>query len=175
MAMLLNQKFISFIFMPEIPQIPLAEWTDWLTKKITRTFSFIFDPLKDNFDPFMKWVAKLLIAVPPVVLIIVIAILAFFLTGRRIWLSIFTIVGLWLIHNQGYWDHLINTFTLVLISSLLSVVIGVPIGILMAKSKIAEAIITPILDFMQTMPAFVYLIPAVAFSESEWYRECLRH
>src|SRR5690625_884749 len=143
MAMLLNQKLINLIFMPEIPKIPLAEWTDWLTKKITRTFSCVFDPLKDNFDPFMKWVAKLLIAVPPVILIIIIAILAFFVTGRRIWLSIFTIVGLWLIHNQGYWDHLINTFTLVLISSLLSVVIGVPIGILMSKSRFAEAVITP--------------------------------
>lgn len=163
MVMLSNQKFLNLIFMPEIPKIPLAEWTDWLTKKFTRTFSFIFDPLKDNFEPFMKWLAKLLIAVPPLILIIIIAVLAFFVTGRRIWLSIFTIIGLWLIYNQGYWDHLINTFTLVLISSLLSVIIGIPIGIIMSKSRVAEAAITPILDFMQTMPAFVYLIPAVAF------------
>lgn len=55
------------------------------------------------------------------------------------------------------------TFTLVLYSSLLAVVIGIPVGILMSKSNTAESIIRPILDFMQTMPAFVYLIPAVAF------------
>ena len=56
-----------------------------------------------------------------------------------------------------------NTVTLVLLASILSIIIGVPIGILMAKSKTANAIFKPILDFMQTMPAFVYLIPAVAF------------
>lgn len=55
------------------------------------------------------------------------------------------------------------TVTLVLIASILSIVIGIPFGILMSKSNLANAIIKPILDFMQTMPAFVYLIPAVAF------------
>lgn len=55
------------------------------------------------------------------------------------------------------------TVTLVIIASVLSIIIGIPFGILMSKSKIANTIIKPILDFMQTMPAFVYLIPAVAF------------
>src|SRR5699024_10122897 len=88
---------------------------------------------------------------------------AFFITGKKLGLAAFAIVGLWFIYNQGYWDHLMNTVTLVIVASLLSIIIGVPIGILMSKSKIAEVIITPVLDFMQTMPAFVYLIPAVAF------------
>lgn len=56
-----------------------------------------------------------------------------------------------------------QTLTLVLTSSLIALVIGVPLGIWMAKSKTVEVIVKPILDFMQTMPAFVYLIPAVAF------------
>ncbi len=55
------------------------------------------------------------------------------------------------------------TVTLVIISSLISIIIGIPLGILMAKNDLAETIVTPILDFMQTMPGFVYLIPAVAF------------
>lgn len=58
---------------------------------------------------------------------------------------------------------MMNTFTLVIFASLISVIIGVPFGIWMAKSGTVEKILTPILDFMQTMPAFVYLIPAVAF------------
>lgn len=66
-------------------------------------------------------------------------------------------------YNQGVWDSLIHTFALVIVASLLSVVIGIPVGILMSKNRLAESILTPILDFMQTMPAFVYLIPAVAF------------
>lgn len=58
---------------------------------------------------------------------------------------------------------LINTFTLVLVSSFVSIVIGIPLGIWMAKNNTVKQVINPILDFMQTMPAFVYLIPAVAF------------
>src|SRR5690625_1298634 len=111
----------------------------------------------------MEFASETLLAVPPIIIIIIVALLAFFISGKKFGLAAFSIVGLWLVYNQGFWDYLIDTFTLVLISSVLSVIIGVPVGILMSKSKIAEAIITPILDFMQTMPAFVYLIPAVAF------------
>src|SRR5690625_1713548 len=146
-----------------IPEIPIAEGTEWFTRKVTDLFSFLFDPIKTHFGSFMEWTADILNTIPPVAFILIVAILAFFLSGKRFGLAAFSIVALWLIYNQGYWSHLIETFSLVLISSLLSVVIGVPIGILMSKSRVAEAIITPILDFMQTMPAFVYLIPAVAF------------
>lgn len=146
-----------------IPQIPIAEWTEEFTKVITRTFAFLFDPIKTHFGNFMEWTAEILNSVNPFIFIAIVAIIAFFLTGKKVGLATFSVFGLLLIYNQGYWSELIETFSLVLISSLLSVIIGVPIGILMAKSKIAETIITPILDFMQTMPAFVYLIPAVAF------------
>ena len=154
---------INTVISSIIPEIPIADGTEWLTKKITNTFSFLFDPIKTHFGNFMEWTAGLINSVPPVVIIIIVAIIAFFLSGKRLGLAAFSIVGLWLILNQGYWTHLIDTFSLVLISSLLSVIIGVPVGILMSKSQVAEAIIKPILDFMQTMPAFVYLIPAVAF------------
>ncbi|WP_242694444.1 ABC transporter permease [Pseudogracilibacillus auburnensis] len=154
---------IKMIINSIIPQIPIAEGTEWFTKQVTKTFSFLFNPIKTHFGNFMEWTADLLNTVPPIVFIVIVAILAFLLSGKRLGLAAFSVVGLWLIYNQGYWEHLIDTFSLVLISSLLSVIIGVPAGILMSKSKIAEAIITPVLDFMQTMPAFVYLIPAVAF------------
>ena len=112
----------------------------------------------------MEFVADdVLMNIPPVIFIIFVALLAFFVTGKKWGLAVFSIVGLWLIYNQGHWDDLMNTVTLVLLASILSIIIGVPIGILMAKSKTANAIFKPILDFMQTMPAFVYLIPAVAF------------
>nr|WP_146938586.1 proline/glycine betaine ABC transporter permease [Cerasibacillus quisquiliarum] len=146
-----------------IPQIPIAEKTEWLTRKITDSFSFIFKPIKVHFGNFMEWTADTLNLIPPVIFILLIAVGAFFISGKRFGLAIFSIIGLWLIYNQDYWSHFIETFSLVLVSSVLSVMIGIPVGILMSKSKAAEIIITPILDFMQTMPAFVYLIPAVAF------------
>ncbi len=146
-----------------VPRIPVAQATEWFTDKLTDWFAFLFDPIKENFGIFMEWSSETLMLIPPVIIILIVAILAFFLSGKKLGLTAFSIVGLWFIYNQGLWEQLMNTFTLVLISSILSVIIGVPFGILMSKSKTAEAIITPILDFMQTMPAFVYLIPAVAF------------
>lgn len=154
---------LNFLYTAIIPEIPIADWTANTTDWITNTFSFLFKPIQTHFGNFMGWTADTLNMIPPFVLIILVTIGAFFISGKRFGLAAFTLVGLWLILNQGYWTHLIETFSLVLIASLLSVIIGVPVGILMSKSQIASAIITPILDFMQTMPAFVYLIPAVAF------------
>lgn len=146
-----------------VPYIPVADYTkravDWMTDK----FSFVFDPIKEHFGDFMDWTADIIYAVPPIFVILFVAILAFFLSGKKIGLPIFSIIGLWFIYNQGLWSELTFTFTLVLLASVLSIIIGIPFGILMSKSSVAEAIIRPILDFMQTMPAFVYLIPAVAF------------
>lgn len=144
-------------------KIPIAEGTEWFTDQIKEKFSFLFDPIKEHFDTFMKWTSSSLSLIPPTILIIIIVVAAFLISGKRLGLAIFSAFGLWLVYNQGLWEHLMDTFSLVLISSLLAIVIGVPIGILMAKSKLAAVIIEPILDFMQTMPAFVYLIPAVAF------------
>ena len=145
-----------------VDKIPISQVAEWIVKKFTITFSGLFSFIKEHGKDFLEGISKTLNMIPPIIIIILVAALAFFIT-RKVFLPIFTIVGLWLIYNQELWSLLIDTFTLVLIASLLSVIIGVPVGILMSKSKAAEAIITPILDFMQTMPAFVYLIPTVAF------------
>ncbi|WP_053220435.1 ABC transporter permease [Virgibacillus senegalensis] len=150
-------------FMENVNQVPVAEWVSNFTDWLTDTFSFLFNPIKNDFGTFMEWLADLLAAIPPVIVILVVVVLAFFASGKRFGLAAFSLIGLLLIWNQGLWEELMFTFTLVLVASILSIIIGVPFGILMSKSKTAEAIITPILDFMQTMPAFVYLIPAVAF------------
>jgi glycine betaine/proline transport system permease protein/glycine betaine/proline transport system substrate-binding protein len=150
-------------FMENVPELPVSEKTTDFVNWLTRTFSFLFDPLKDGLGDFMEALSETLLLIPPVIFILVVAVLAFFITGKKFGLAVFSIIGLLFVYNQDMWDKLMDTFSLVLTASILSIVIGVPIGILMSKSKIASAIITPILDFMQTMPAFVYLIPAVAF------------
>ncbi|MFB1099530.1 MULTISPECIES: proline/glycine betaine ABC transporter permease [Bacillaceae] len=150
-------------FMENVEALPVADWTTDFVSWLTDTFAFLFDPIKDGLGDLMDLITSGLDAIPPVIFILLVAILAFFMTGKKFGLAVFSIVGLLFIWNQGLWDQLIDTFTLVLTSSILCIIIGIPIGILMSKSKIAQTIITPILDFMQTMPAFVYLIPAVAF------------
>ncbi|MBU5594003.1 proline/glycine betaine ABC transporter permease [Amphibacillus sp. MSJ-3] len=146
-----------------IPEIPISDWIDVAVDWITNSFSFIFNPLRNEFGDFMSWTADLLAQIPAFIVVLIVFIGAFFITGKKFGLATFSLVGLILIYNQGLWDELMYTFTLVLIASLLSVLIGVPTGILMSKNKVFETIMLPILDFMQTMPAFVYLIPAVAF------------
>lgn len=146
-----------------IPELPVAEhvemFMDWLTAVLKPVFNFI----QSFSEVIMEGLTDLLLLVPPLLFIIVIAAICFFAAGKKFGLAAFSIVGLLYVQNQGLWEDLMNTITLVIISSLISVIIGVPLGILMAKSKWASTIVTPILDFMQTMPAFVYLIPAVAF------------
>ncbi|KGP72265.1 ABC transporter permease [Pontibacillus yanchengensis] len=146
-----------------IETIPMKQWISNLTDWITDNFEFLFEPIKDNLGAFIEWLSETLQWINPWLFIALIAILAFFITGKRIGLAIFAFIGLWFIFNQDLWQDLMDTFSLVITSSIISVVVGVPFGIWMAKSRVVEAIITPVLDFMQTMPAFVYLIPAVAF------------
>ncbi|WP_239732604.1 MULTISPECIES: proline/glycine betaine ABC transporter permease [Mammaliicoccus] len=146
-----------------LPILPLGEWADSFVEWLTDTFSFIFDPIKTYLGNFMQFIISLLDLLHPFVFIIIVMILAYFIMNKKIVSPILVGIGLLFIYNQELWDQLLNTMTLVIISSLLSVIIGVPLGILMSRSDRFQAIMKPILDFMQTMPAFVYLIPAVAF------------
>lgn len=88
---------------------------------------------------------------------------AVFFLSRHWWLTAFSMAGMGLIHELGYWEHSIVTLVMVLVATFISIVIGVPFGILAALNRPCHRIIMPVLDFMQTMPAFVYLIPAVIF------------
>lgn len=146
-----------------IPTLPVADTVENVMDWLTGSFSPLFDFVQNGGKTAMEFITGMLVAIPPVVFILMIALIAFFATKRKFGLAIFSIVGLFYIYNQGLWDELMNTITLVIFASIIAIIIGIPIGILMSKSSVAEAIIKPILDFMQTMPGFVYLIPAVAF------------
>jgi glycine betaine/proline transport system permease protein len=89
----------------------------------------------------------------------IIAVLLWLITNKKI--AVLSAASLFLIYDLRLWDPLINTVVLILISVIIALIIGIPVGILMTRSKTACKIIRPLLDFMQTMPPFVYLIPAV--------------
>jgi glycine betaine/proline transport system permease protein/glycine betaine/proline transport system substrate-binding protein len=146
-----------------LPILPVSDWANAFVEWLTETFSFIFEPIKTYLGDFMQLIISLLELLHPFVFIIIIMVLAYFVMNKKIVAPILVGIGLFFIYNQDLWDQLLNTMTLVIISSLLSVIIGVPLGILMSRSDRFQAVMKPILDFMQTMPAFVYLIPAVAF------------
>ncbi|HEQ0422749.1 TPA: ABC transporter permease/substrate binding protein [Streptococcus pyogenes] len=144
-------------------KLPVAQLVEQLTEWLTKTFSGLFDIMQVVGSFLMGWMTKTLLFIHPLLFIVLVTAGVFFLAKKKWPLPTFTLLGLLFIYNQGLWKQLMNTFTLVLVASLISVLIGIPLGIWMAKNATVRQIVNPILDFMQTMPAFVYLIPAVAF------------
>lgn len=144
-----------------LPKIPLGDWVDTFVDFLQVQLEPLFDLIRDGIGGFVEFIVWILSSIPAAILIIL-------FTALMLWVSkwtnaVFTAVGLLLIYNLGYWDGTIDTLALVLTSVVISIIIGVPIGIWISQNDTARNIITPILDFMQTMPAFVYLIPAILF------------
>lgn len=116
----------------------------------------LFDPLLS----FLIWFEKLLLNTPWPLIIIAITALAYF--ASRSWkLSLGVVVSFLLIGYFGMWEDTMRTLSIITVCTLLSIALGIPVGILMARSDRVQSIVTPMLDIMQTMPAFVYLIPVV--------------
>lgn len=147
--------------MKSIPKLPLAEWIESLVDGMERTLGGFFDGLSMVIESIVDFFAGVFLLPHPLLFIAIIGILAY-LIGK--WqLALFTVIGFLLIDNLGYWDETMNTLGLVITSGLFSILLGIPIGIWSAYSKLVHRIVSPLLDFMQTMPAFVYLLPAVTF------------
>ena len=129
-----------------------------------RSFSRTYgDNLEAFFQPllsFLVWFEKLLIATPWPIIIFVIALLAW-LGARSILVVIGSVVAFLLIGYFGMWQDTMKTLAIISVSTILCIAIGIPLGMWMAKSNRVQSIITPILDIMQTIPSFVYLIPVV--------------
>lgn len=144
-----------------IPKIPLGGWVDNIVDWITVALSGFFNLFTDVISWVLDLIVNVLSVGPPLLLIVILALLVTY-TSR--WpLGIFTILSLLLIDNLGYWESTIQTLAIVLVSGFITVLIGIPIGIWCARNNTVKKIITPILDLMQTMPAFVYLIPSILF------------
>ncbi|PLY16008.1 MAG: ABC transporter permease [Sedimenticola sp.] len=152
-----------------LTEFPAMDRTDLLAIRKTldsgfRDFSRSYgDAIESFFDPLLNLlvlIEQLLIQSPWWVIILAVAGLSF-AASRSIKLTIGVIVAFMLIGYFGMWDNAMRTMGIITVSTLLSITIGVPIGILMSSSNRAQSIVTPILDIMQTMPAFVYLIPVV--------------
>jgi len=147
--------------MNSIPKIPLAKWTDVALNWATMNYQDTTKAISDFLKGLIVGLQDSLIAIPPELVIIIVALLAWWLAGKRI--ALFSLVGLAFIYNIQLWDETMQTIAMVIGAVALCMIIGIPLGILSAKNQTAHRIITPILDFMQTLPAFVYLLPAIPF------------
>ena len=139
--------------------IPLGDGATHVVDFVTTTFGGLFDVIRVVFTGMYDGVDWALQTPPFWGVILIFAILGAWLRG---WVfGAGTVVGLLLIAGIDQWSNAMDTLALVLVSAVIAVALSLPLGILAARSKTASAIIRPVLDFMQTMPAFVYLIPAL--------------
>jgi len=147
--------------MLEIPKIPIANWIEFMESWLQQHFGFFFSSIKSIIGSIVHFLEFLLREPPTLVLIVILTAIVWWIAKWR--LGVFALIGLLFIDNLGYWDPAMQTLALVLTAAFISIIFGVPIGILSANYKSLNKIVTPILDFMQTMPAFVYLLPAITF------------
>ncbi|RTR29173.1 proline/glycine betaine ABC transporter permease [Robertmurraya yapensis] len=142
-----------------IPRIPLDDWSNDFIDYLTESFSVVFDVINTMISSVIDSLEWLLMLPPPLVMLFLIVGLSWWLTNWKI--AAFTAFGLFLIMNLGLWQASMLTLSLVLASTIISLLFGIPLGILAHRFDRIKAIVIPLLDIMQTMPAFVYLIPAV--------------
>lgn len=148
--------------MNSIPRIPLGEWVDAFVASLYENFEGLFRGFSYVIGGFVDLLTNSLTLIPAFLMIIIVCFLVWY-TTRKISLVVFTLIGLLFILNINYWGQTMQTLALVLTSVIISIIVGIPIGILASQNERFSKILKPTLDFMQTMPAFVYLIPAITF------------
>lgn len=151
--------------MMHIEKIKVSEWIESVTESATHSLGGFLDGVSSSGEWIIEKLSSVLLSINPFIFIIVLTFLSFYINRKnKKWgFGVFVFLGLNFVYNQDLWPEFMSTLSLILVSSFFAIVLGIPLGILTGKKEIAQTIIKPILDFMQTMPAFVYLIPAVAF------------
>jgi glycine betaine/proline transport system permease protein len=141
-------------------KIEVGRWGRDFFDFLTTNFAWFFDSLARGITTVLDFFVDLLLWVPPVAIVAAMAVLAYLL--QRSWkLALGVALGLLFIINQGLWGATVETLVLVVAAATASMAIGVPIGIWAAHNERVYRVLQPILDLMQTLPTFVYLIPVL--------------
>jgi len=150
--------FTQFPVMERVPLMELKKGIDLSFRLFSRKYG---DAIENFFDPllfFLVWLEKLLITSPWPIIILVICILAWF--GSRSWkLVVGSAIAFMLIGYFGMWNDCMATVAIITVCTIICITVGIPIGVVMSKSDRVEKTIIPVLDMMQTIPSFVYLVP----------------
>lgn len=141
-------------------KLPIGNWAQWGVDWLTNNAQGFFDAVSIAIETLVEGVLWLLQFPSPLVLVIIATALAYFIR-RSYGFAGFVAVGLLLIINQGYWEETTETLSLILCSTFVCMLFGTPIGIYSAHHPKFFEWVRPILDLMQTIPTFVYLIPAL--------------
>ncbi|MFT3850160.1 MAG: ABC transporter permease subunit [Propionivibrio sp.] len=140
------------------PILPVAQWVNELAHHLLGQGTPSLDSIGQGLSALAEVVQRLLTSLPPAVSVAVFAILGLWRSGWR--LGVFAALALLTIHGMGFGDQLMVTLAQIITATLIAILIGVPLGIWLGGRPLATRVVRPLLDLMQTMPAFVYLIPA---------------
>ncbi|WP_026957458.1 MULTISPECIES: ABC transporter permease [Aliagarivorans] len=155
-----NSWLTSFPKMERGELAAIRKTLDGAYRQFSRDYGESIEAFFEPLLSFLVWFERLLLATPWWIVLAAVAALVY--AASRSWkLCVGSIVSLLLIGYLGMWDDTMRTLSIITVCTLLAIVLGIPIGIAMARSNRTQSIVTPMLDIMQTMPAFVYLIPVV--------------
>ncbi|MCX5389660.1 ABC transporter permease/substrate binding protein [Streptomyces sp. NBC_00094] len=144
-----------------MPRLPLGEWVDSSVDWLQAQFSWLFDAVSTGVTGLYDGIDAVLSAPQPLLFAGILAVVAWWLRGLAA--GVLAFAGFALVDSVQLWDEAMATLSLVLVATLVTLVIAVPLGIWAARSATVSAVLRPVLDFMQTMPAMVYLIPGIIF------------
>lgn len=142
-----------------VPRIPLEDWIEGVVSFITSSLGGVSRVMESVVGVLVGGLQSAFTFLPPLVMLVVFVALALYLANWKV--ALFTAIGLLLLISIELWEAAMATLALVLVSAVVALAIGIPIGILAAQYRSVETAVRPVLDLMQTMPAFVYLIPAI--------------
>ncbi|RWZ75434.1 ABC transporter permease subunit [Streptomyces albidoflavus] len=144
-----------------MPRLPFGEWVDSGVDWLQNNLAWLFDAISAVVKGLDAGINAVLTAPEPLLLAGIFAVIAWWLRGLLA--GALSFVGFGLIISMELWDDAMATLSLVLVATLVAIVLSVPLGIWAARSRTVSAVLRPVLDFMQTMPGMVYLLPAVIF------------
>lgn len=142
-------------------RIPIGDWVEALVDFLLTYFTPLFDGIALVINWIVSAIESSLLALPGWLMVILILLLAFWRVGWQF--TLFSLFALLLLFGMDLWPETMTSLALVLAATLVSILIGLPTGIASARSDKVDAAVRPVLDLMQTMPSFVYLIPAAMF------------
>ncbi|MFD4549127.1 ABC transporter permease/substrate binding protein [Streptomyces sp. NPDC058466] len=144
-----------------MPRIPFGDWVNSAVDWLLNHMAWLFDFLKTVFQGTYDGINAVLQAPQPLLLAGIFAVIAFWLRGTSA--GVLAFVGFAFIDSLELWEDAMVTLSLVLVATIIALVVSVPVGIWAARSDRVSGIVRPVLDFMQTLPAMIYLIPAILF------------
>lgn len=147
--------------MPDLPRIPLGDRTEQLIRWMTRELGALFDVISDVISAFITQLHSLLNLPHPFLFAVLAGLLGLWLRGWGF--GLFALLAFLFIESVGLWASTMSTLALILVATVIAIALGIPVGILAARSRAVSVAVRPVLDFMQTLPVFVYLLPAVFF------------